>query len=593
MKSRVTGGLAVAMAGVLSLSMSGCSDMLEKNPQGTLNPAVLTTKSTLDKQVIAAYAGLNGHNGTGDWSSSPDNMYYGDMGAGIMHKGSTTGDQNGMLLMEQYKPETNLGVLNNKWRVMYNGVERCNDVLRILNANDIENLTEAEANQVVAEMRFLRGYYHFEAKQLWGTVPYLDETVEDPMRRVANDRDIWPGIEADFAFAMNNLPDSQAEPGRPTRYAAEAFLAKVYLFQQKYGEAKPLLDDVIASGKYQLHRNFYDNFNPEQNNGVESVFQVQTAVNLAGTDLARANRGGDLAYPNAPDEPNLSGAGFNQPTFDMVNSYKTDENGLPLIDSYYETDFKNDQGVYSQGYLPADPNPGDTDLFEPDMTTPVDPRLDWTVGRRGVPFHDWGVHPGMRWIRDQPSAGPYNQKKWIILKSQLAKYSNKNTAKFNALNINIIRYAQVLLWAAECEVEVGDLDKARAYVNQIRARARDGIYVRLGEAAPFGDGPAAANYVVDEYKESWAGQSKEWARERVRFETRLELALEGMAFFDLVRWGIAEEYLNAYIARESEKIEYLRGAVFDVNDRYRPIPLTQIDNSYIEGVPTLVQNPGY
>lgn len=589
-KNKVKGAISITIIIALFLSITGCSDLLDKNPQGTLNPVLLTTKSTLDKQVIAAYAGLNGHNGTGDWSSSPDNMYYGDLGSGIMHKGSTTGDQNGMLLMEQYKPETNLGVLNNKWRVMYNGVERCNDVLRILNNNDIENLSETEKIQVIAEIRFLRGYYHFEAKQLWNMVPYIDETVEDPMRRVPNDRDIWPNIEADFAFAMNNLPVSQSDPGRPTRYAAEAFLAKTYLFQQKFGEAKPLLDEVINSGKYQLHANFYDNFNPEKNNGVEAIFQAQTAVNLAGTDLARANRGGDLAYPNAPDQPNLSGAGFNQPTFDMVNSYKTDANGLPLINSYWETDFKHDQGIYSEGdEVPQ----GATDEFEPDMTTPVDPRLDWTVGRRGVPYHDWGVHPGMRWIRDQPSAGPYNQKKWIIMKSQLDKYSNKGTAKFNALNVNIIRYAQVLLWAAECEIEVGDLDKARAYVNQIRARARDGIYVRLGEEAPFGNGPFAANYLVDEYKDSWAGQSKEWARERVHFETRLEFALEGMAFFDLVRWGTAETFLNAYVARESKKIDYLKGVTFDVNDKYRPIPLTQIDNSYIDGKPTLTQNPGY
>lgn len=165
--------------------------------------------------------------------------------------------------------------------------------------------------------------------------------------------------------------------------------------------------------------------------------------------------------------------------------------------------------------------------FEPDTVTPVDPRLDWVVGRRGIPYHDWGLHPGKSWIRDQASAGPYNQKKLVVLKSQLEKYTYNNTAKFNAMNFNIIRYAQILLWAAECEVEVGSPEKARAYVNMIRERAKDGSYVRMGPDAPFGNGKYAANYKVGTYKDSWQGKSKDWLREHVRFEERLELALEG------------------------------------------------------------------
>ncbi len=252
-----------------------------------------------------------------------------------------------------------------------------------------------------------------------------------------------------------------------------------------------------------------------------------------------------------------------------------------MADSYFNSDYKNDMGIESN------------EPYDLDMTTPVDPRLDWTVGRRGVPYHDWAVHPGKDWIRDQPSAGPYNQKKYVILKSQLEKYSYDNTAKFNALNFNIIRYAQVLLWAAECEIEVGNPDKAREYVNMVRARARDGIYVRLGADAPFGDGQPAANYHVDVYKESWAGKDKEWMRKMVRFEHRLEFAEEGHYFFDLVRWDVAEEYINAYIAREKKHIGYLDGVVFTKNDRYFAIPLMEIDRSYKDGKPTLTQNPGY
>ena len=164
--------------------------------------------------------------------------------------------------------------------------------------------------------------------------------------------------------------------------AAKAFLAKAYLFQQKYSEAKVLLDEVITSGKYKLLDNYFDNFNAEQNNNAEVVWSNQVAVNVAGAGYDRSQRGFDLSYPNAPDQPNLSGAGFQQPTFDLVNAYQVDENGLPMIDTYADHEFKNDQDIES------------SEAWEPDMETPVDPRLDWVVGRRGVPYHDWGLHPG-------------------------------------------------------------------------------------------------------------------------------------------------------------------------------------------------------
>ena len=142
-------------------------------------------------------------------------------------------------------------------------------------------------------------------------------------------------------------------------------------------------------------------------------------------------------------------------------------------------------------------------------------------------------------------------------------------------------------------MEIGNPEKAKEYVNMIRQRAKDGSYVRLGDEAPFGNGPAAANYKVDIYKDSWAGLSKDVLRKRVRFEERLELALEGHFFFDLVRWDIAEDFLNKYVEREKRHIQYLNGAVFDKNHRYYAIPLTEIDRSYVDGKPTLTQNPGY
>lgn len=574
--------LIIAVTAITLYFFYGCTDMLDKQPLGKLNESVFTNKNSIDKLLIACYSPLNGYiNGVWGITSGPDNCFFGDLTSGNIHKGSTTGDLGDLLKIERFNSTAENGRLLDKWVLVYGAIERCNEVLRILNKNEISDLSDNDRIEIIAEARFLRAYYHFEAKKIWNMVPYIDETVEDPQRRVPNDRDIWPDIENDFAFSITHLPNDQAEPGRPTKSAAQAFLAKTYLFQQKYSEAKKLLDEIIGSHKYELMPNFYDNFNAAKNNNKEAIWQNQVAVNIPGAGYNRSQRGGDLSFPNAPDQPNLSGAGFNQPTFDLVNAYKTDNNGLPLIHSYFESDFKNDFGIESY------------EDYTPDFETPVDPRLDWTVGRRGVPYHDWGLHPGKNWIRDQASAGPYNQKKYTILKSQIDKYAYDKIAKFNAMNFNIIRYAQVLLWAAECEIEVGNPEVARSYVNQIRARARDGAYVRFGENAPFGDGDPAANYKVDIYQDSWSGQSKERLREIVRFEHRLEFALEGHYFFDLVRWDVAEESINNYITREKNHIQYLDGVVFDKNHRYFPIPLREIDRSYIDGKPTLTQNPGY
>lgn len=151
----------------------------------------------------------------------------------------------------------------------------------------------------------------------------------------------------------------------------------------------------------------------------------------------------------------------------------------------------------------------------------------------------------------------------------------------------MIRYAHVLLMLAEAEAELGNLERARELVNQIRRRAAnpDG-FVKTASGTP------AANYKVGTYDSPWT--SKEFAINAVRFETRLELAMEGHRFFDLVRWGIAAPTLNAYYAVEGTKRAYLRGVQFTANKHeYFPIPLQEIINSQLAGQPTLKQNPGY
>lgn len=233
---------------------------------------------------------------------------------------------------------------------------------------------------------------------------------------------------------------------------------------------------------------------------------------------------------------------------------------------------KTDQGVAS------------STAYTPDAG-PVDPRLDWSVGRRGIPYLDWQVHPGLDWIRDQGFAGPYSPIKFVFYKSQDKTLTDGSswTDGYSAINYNIIRFADVLLMAAECEVEVGSLATALNYVNMVRNRAKTSTYVKTASGAN------AANYQISPYT-SFA--DKATARTAIQFERKLELSGEGHRFYDLVRWGIAAPALNAFLAYEAPKLNVgYSGAKFTAGrDEYMPIPQTQIDS---QGKSVLAQNPGY
>jgi hypothetical protein len=237
---------------------------------------------------------------------------------------------------------------------------------------------------------------------------------------------------------------------------------------------------------------------------------------------------------------------------------------------------KNDMGL------------GVDDPFTPDAGN-LDPRLDWTVGRRGIPYLDWGPHRGRAWLRDQGNGGPYSPKKLVYPKSQAGTLTDATswTSGLTAINYKLMRFADVLLMAAEAEIEVGSLETARDYINQIRARAMNPDGFVTDGSAP------AANYVINEYTSPFASQDE--ARLAVRLERKLELGEEGHRFFDLVRWGIAESAINSFIAVEKVKLPSTFGnAVFTApKNNYYPIPQTQIDLQNENGASTLKQNEGY
>ena len=550
---------------------------LEKAPLGTLDEATLANKAGAEGLLIGAYSQLNGFGGAGGgFYSTPSNWAFGGVASDDAYKGSDAGDQSvESNPIENYTVTSTNGPVASKWAAVYDGIVRCNSAIRII--TKATDLTEADKKSLLGQARFLRGLYHFEVKKVFNMVPYVDESISYGAGNyfVPNTADIWPNIVADFKFAADNLPATFSQAGRANKWAAKAYLGKALIFQKKFAEAKPIFDDVIANGvntkgvKYALVAKFSDNFNAETENNSESIFQVQYSVN-DGSNANKSAWGDVLNFPYNNGSNDMPGGccGFYQPTQNLVNAYKVDATtGLPLLTTFNDMSVKSDQGLKS------------TDPFAPE-TAPLDSRLDWTVGRRGIPYLDWGTHPGQKWVRDQSNGGPYSPIKNVYYKKQEKNLTDASfwTNGVVANNYSMIRYADVLLWAAECEVEVGTLEKARELVNIVRARAAN--------PAGWVQG-SPANYKVGLYT---SFSSQPIARDAVRFERRLEFAMEGHRFFDLVRWGIAASTLNAYVAKEKTLRSYLQTAVFTTGkNEYFPIPQGEIDQSQS----SLKQNPGY
>ena len=589
---------------VIGLLPSCSNSFLEKQPQGSTSDITLANSAGVNGLLIGAYSlldGLGGPNlGGSPYSQAVSNWVFGGVASDDAHKGSTDNDQSAIADIEKHKVNPTNSYLRGKWGVLYAGAQRANDVIRVMAKVTDGSISPEQMTEIKAEAVFLRAVFHLEAAKIWGNVPYVGDSVdyENGNYNVPNSGPIWPQLEADFQFAADNLSETQQDLGRANSWAAKAFLAKVYMFEHKYNEAQTLLTDIIANGvtaggeKYALV-NFADNFNPSRNNNSESVFAVQMTVH----DKSNGNNSNDGDILNFPGGGETTCCGFYQPSFSLVNSFKTDPvSGLPLLDTWNDADVKNDQGIPS------------TQAFTP-YTGTLDPRLDWTVGRRGIPLLDWGIMPGQAWVRAQPQGGPYVALKGLFYKAQegttaeVAQGWGVNQGTSN--NYEMIRFADVLLWAAECETEVGSLDQAETYVNMVRNRAADEDgWVKSDVADGGADyGGYAANYFIKPYPDGYFSlNGQDYARKAIRFERKIELAMEGHRFFDLQRWdngtGYMADVLNAYIAHETGIPNFpdliLQGAQFTkgTNELF-PIPQTQIDLSVRNGTPMLTQNPGY
>ncbi|MFY7912564.1 MAG: RagB/SusD family nutrient uptake outer membrane protein [Emticicia sp.] len=547
--------ISIVVAALASAVVACKDSFLDTPPQAALsNSTLASSKNGVNATLIAAYKSLIGWTGNWNenaWGTAPSNWTF-NVAADDAHKGSEPGDGDDILTFQLYQWTPANAQIRSKWVATYEGVVRANSAINtgkeFLKNNPGD---KTFADEVIGEATFLRAYYHFEAYKVWKNVPYYYETDTDFQK--PNDQPVLPLIIKDLDAAIALLPANKTAKGRVDKTVATAFLGKVKLYNKDYTGALAAFNTVISSGKYSLADCFYDNFSVAGDNNSESLFAVQTSVNDGDGDGQNSNFGERLAMPHGSSPYGC--CGFKNPTYDLAWAYKVDANGLPIS---------------TEGATLKRIEAGASDV--------LDPRIDWTMGRTDVPYLDWGVQKN-DWIRGSGYAGWYSPKKNAHAKNDASLSGSWAGAQLSNLNVELLRYSDVLLMAAECEVEVGDLNKARAYVNQIRKRAGNCAQGKSAIAVPINSPEITwAKYKVGEYTAAWT--NKDAAREAVRTERRLELALEGHRIFDLQRWGTLPTVIKSYLSRESKLVSVLTTALqpSDKNVAY-PLPSTEIDRS--------------
>lgn len=557
---------------LLFSSISSCDDHLDFTPQGVASENDLKDVPGAEALVTAAYASL----GNDHWSVPYTSMWpYGNVRSDDAYKGGLgTADQGGYHLYETFSSiRPNQPKANDIWIRLYIAVQRTNNALRTIKNIGDEKQYEEKTSRI-AEMRFLRGHFHFLLKILFGKIPYIDEDIEvDSLDKVSNveysNDELWDKIANDFQFALDNLPLDQEDVGRPTKVVAEAYLAKVRLYQAyeqddqhnvvnvnsaRLEEVVDLTNKVINSGVYGLYADYADNYLWEYDNGIESIYSVQRSID-DGSPAGRLDTSNSLNFPMYPAYGCCS---FHRPSFNLVNSFQTDDMGLPKFDTY-------NKGVKVDSIDFRDNS--------------FDPRLDHTVG---IPSHIYKYQQEVIYRTDGFTRGPQVYGPYSAMKevqqvdcpclTKTTGYPYPATSKNN----DILKFDDVLLWRAEALIELGRQNEALPLINDIRERAKNST-----KRLVYANGELIANYNIQLYEDgvniNW---DQENARKALRWERRLELALEGYRFFDLVRWGIAAETINNYFEIEKTRVPFLSNANFTKNrDEYLPIPQAQIDLS--------------
>ena len=580
-----------------------CSDFLNAVPQGTLNEATLTNAAGVEGSLIATYRALDCTNSTNaDWGCAASDWAFGSVPSDEAYKGSEASDQPGVTDLELYNWTTGSAddYLNTKWNAVYEGVFRSNATLRLLHRVRAEKPTEidnATAQSIEGEAKFLRAHYMFEGMRMWGAVPYYYENDTTDFKKTnagVNDTTLILA-DLDSAFVLLKDAPRNGEKGRASRWTAKAYKGRVLAYRKDWAGVVRVLDSVVASNTYALETSFdhvWTGFH-QFADGLETILAYQASANDGEPNGNNANYGERLNFPHSGSP--FGCCGFHQPSQNLLNTFLVDANGLPkaVTDPAWN--------ARSAFYVAS-------------INDTLDPRVDWTVGRDSVPYKDWGLHLGV-WIRAPGYGGPYSPKKNVHEHSSGAESKvGWATGQLNSVHIHIYRYADLLLLLAEANVEQGNLIAATTLVNQVRTRAGvtaqgcgvgvtakaesilvaryPGCATDTRMAVPINDPVIKwATYKVGLYP-TFPDQAT--ARNAVRIERKIELAMEGQRFFDLRRWGTADTVITNFVTTEKTRRSFLTAASpFTPRYRLYPIPSLQIDLSKVGGTSTLQQNPGW
>jgi hypothetical protein len=593
--------LGTALMFLAAGTLFGCKDSFLTDAaaaQGVLDQSVLANQAGVEGNLIAAYRSLDYTNGVGgSQCSAASDWCWASVPSDDAYKGTEPSDFTALNDIELFHWNTGLadGVLNDKWKAIYEGVSRANATLNLMatvvkaNANAI---SAADQAGIAGEAAFLRAHYMFEAYKVFGNVPYLRETDTDLRKAAIPKAQVADEIVKDLDLAISKLGATprNGQVGRATKWTATAYKGKVLMYQGKFAAALPVLQSVVSSGVYALQPSFdqvWTGFKAYEN-GKETIFAYQASANDGEPNGNNANYGERLNFPHSGSP--FGCCGFHQPSQNLVNFFHTGADGLPTSFSLEPT----------AATWNADNN-DNTASYTANMN--LDPRLDWTAGRNSVPFKDWGLHDST-WIRNIPNGGTYSAKKNVHEKSSGAQSSvGWVNTQLNSVNIHILRYADILLLLAEAQVETGDLVNAQINTNLVRARAA---------VKAQGPGTSSSNIAVpiNDPSITWAKYNVQpWpaaafatqalAREAVRTERRLELAMEGQRFFDLKRWGIMQSTIAGYMTGVGGGNEKARRGWFNgvelpaqKHDNY-PIPATQVELSKVDGQARVPQNAGW
>lgn len=550
---------------------ASCNSFLDVLPQGVANEEDLQNAVGAEKLVVAAYASL----GNDHWHEPFTSMWpYGNVRAGDAYKGglgaADQGEYHQYEVFSTIRSDMDKG--NRMWTRLYIGVQRANAAIQVLNALDANSFPDKTKR--IAEMRFLRGHFHFLLKILFKKIPYItDDLTTEDIEKLTNDSlsdtELWQKIADDFKFAIDNLPSPRTDVGRPNQIVAKAYLAKTRLYQayvqdvnnrvtsinQDYlNEVISLTTEVMNSGEFSLFDDYGKNFLWDYDNGQESIFAVQRSKD-DGTPIGRIDMSTALNYPMYPGYGCCS---FHRPTQNLVNSFRTSEKGLPLFTDYNKTSLKDSVDF---------------------VRNTIDPRLDHTVG---IPSHPYKyqknvIYRTATFTREPGTYGPYSVMKEVQqLGCPCLTTAQTYAYPASSKNSTVIRYSDIILWRAEALIEVGRITEALPLINQIRTRAKNST-----SQLKYSNGVNVANYNMDIYK---PGENIVWNKDNaiaaLRWERRLEFALEGYRFFDLVRWGVAAETINEYFVTEKTRVPHLSSANFTKGrDEYLPIPEAQIQRS--------------